>query len=66
MVVICWNRLGQQHAAVWEAGSLVLAFEIDIYVLGGPVVSGWLIVKNGHKMKQINAIEYCFRQSNSI
>ena len=27
MVVIRWNRLGQQHGAVWEAGSSMLAFE---------------------------------------
>ena len=38
MVVIRWNRLGQQHGAVWEAGSSMLAFEIDIDVLGGAVV----------------------------
>ena len=40
MVVIRWNRLGQQHGAVWEAGSSMLAFEIDIDVLGGSVVHG--------------------------
>ena len=49
MVVIRWNRLGQQHGAVWEAGSAMLAFEIDIDVLGGSVVHGWLIVENEHK-----------------
>ena len=40
MVVICWNRLGQQHAVIWEAGSSILAFKIDINVLGGAVVHG--------------------------
>ena len=38
MVVICWNRLGQQHAVVCEAGSSMLAFKTDIDVLGGAVV----------------------------
>ena len=66
MVAIRWNRLGQQHGAVWEAGSSMLAFEIDIDVLGGSVVHGWLIVENEHKTKQINTINYCLRQSNSI
>ena len=40
MVVICWNRLGQQHAVIWEVGSSMLAFEIDFDVLGGSVVHG--------------------------
>ena len=66
MVVIRWNRLGQQHGAVWEAGSSMLAFEIGIDVLGGSVVHRWLIVENEHKTKQINTINYCLRQSNSI
>jgi len=66
MVVIRWNRLGQQHGAVWEAGSSMLAFEIDIDVLGGSVVHGWLIVEIERKMKQINTTNYCIRQSNSI
>ena len=66
MVVIRWNRLGQQHGAVWEAGSSMLAFEIGIDVLGSAMVNGWLIVENEHKTKQINTINYCLRQSNSI
>ena len=66
MVVICWNRLGQQYAVVWEVGSSMLAFEIDIDVLGGSVVHGWLNVKNERKMKQINTTNYCLRQFNSI
>ena len=66
MVVIRWNRLGQQHGAVWEAWSSMLAFEIDIDVLGGSAVHRWLIVENEHKTKQINTINYCLRQSNSI
>ena len=66
MIVIRWNRLGQQHGAVWEAGSSMLAFEIDVDVLGGSVVHGWLIVEIERKMKQINTTNYCIRQSNSI
>ena len=66
MIVICWNRLGQQHAVVWEAGSSILAFEIDTDVLGGSVVHGWLNVENERKMKQINTTNDCLRQSNSI
>ena len=66
MIVIRWNRLGQQHAVIWEAGSSMLAFEIDIDVLGGLVVHGWLNVENERKMKQINTTNYCLRQFNSI
>ena len=66
MVIIRWNRLGQQHGAVWEAGSSMLAFEIDIDVLGGSVVHGWLNVENERNMKQINTTNYCLRQFNSI
>ena len=58
MIVICWNWLGQQHAVVWEAGSLILAFKTDIDVLGGAVVHGWLKVENERKMKQINTVNY--------
>ena len=63
MVVIRWNRLGKQHGAVWEAGSSMLAFKIDIDGLGGAMVHGWLIVENEHKTKQISTINYCLRQS---
>ena len=66
MVVIRWNRLGQQHGAVWEAGSSMLAFKIDIDALGGSVVHGWLNVEIERKMKQINTTNYCLRQFNSI
>ena len=66
MVVIRWNRLGQQHAVIWEAGSSILAFKIDIDALGGSVVHGWLNVENERKMKQINTTTYCLRQFNSI
>ena len=66
MVVICWNRLGRQHAVVWEAGSSMLAFKIDIDALGGSVVHGWLNVEIERKMKQINTTNYCLRQFNSI
>jgi len=66
MVFICWNRSGQQPVVVWGEESSMVAFIIDIDVLGGPVVHEWLIVESGHKMKQINAINYCLLQSNSI
>lgn len=66
MVFICWNRSGQQPVVVWGEESSMVAFIIDIDVLGGPVVHGWSIVECEHKMKQINAIEYCFREANSI
>ena len=66
MVVICWNRLGQQHAVIWEAGSSILAFEIDVDVLSGAVVHGLLNDEIERKMKQINTTNYCLRQFNSI
>lgn len=49
IVVICWNRLGQQPVVVWGEESSMVAFIIEVDVLGGALVHGWSIVECEHK-----------------